>query len=84
MSIDIMRPTSVPACFCLIIIMQVLFWGHSHPFSLLSAVPLSGRPVLARIIRDLLTDDVTARSHFEDMHGALGVQLLPANTRPRV
>ena len=35
-------------------------------------------------MRDLLGDNATVRSHFEDMHGALGVQLLPVSARPRV
>ena len=59
------------------------------------SLSMSLHPVPARVVsliqsgrfiemRDLLTDNVTVRSHFEDMHGALGVQLLPVNTRPRV
>lgn len=65
--------------------------AHSGDMSL----SISTRPVPARIVslirsgrfvemRDLLGDNATVRSHFEVMHGALGVQLVPVSSRPRV
>ena len=59
------------------------------------SLSISTRPIPARVatlirsgrfieMRDLLGDNATVRSHFEDMHGALGVQLLPVSARPRV
>ena len=59
------------------------------------SLSISTRPVPARIVslirsgrfvemRDLLGDNARVRSHFEVMHGSLGVQLVPVSSRPRV
>ena len=59
------------------------------------SLSVSMRPVPARVVnlircgrfiemRDLLRDNVAVRGHFEEIHGTMGVQLLPISSRPRV
>ena len=59
------------------------------------SLPMSARPIPAKIVRqiqsgqyvemqDLLDDNMAVRRHFEDLHGAMGMQLLPITSRPRV
>ena len=56
---------------------------------------MSTRPIQARLVQqiqvgrfvkmwDLLWDNSAVRRHYEDMHGAMGVQVLPVSSRPRV
>ena len=58
------------------------------------SLSLSARPVPARLVqliragrsvdmRDLLWDNAAVRSHFEELQGVVGTQLLPATARPR-
>ena len=59
------------------------------------SLSISARPVPARLVqqiragrfiemRDLLWDNVAVRRHYEELHGAMGVQLLPVISRPRL
>ena len=59
------------------------------------SLSISTRPISARILqqiqggqyielRDLLGDNAAVRQHFEELHGSLGVNILPMASRPRV
>ena len=59
------------------------------------SLSMSLRPVPARIVqairtsryvemRDLLADNVAVHQHFEDIHEAMGVQVLPVSSRLRI
>ena len=59
------------------------------------SLSMSARPIPARMVqqirtgrfvemRDLLYDNIAVRNHFEDLHGAMGMQLIPVSARPRV
>ena len=59
------------------------------------SLSLSARPVPAKLVqqiqlgkfiemRDLLGDNITVKRHYEDLHGTMGMQLLPVSARPRV
>ena len=59
------------------------------------SLSISTRPVPARIVqqiragrfiemRDLLGDNAAVRHHFEELHGAMGMHILPVTSRPRV
>ena len=56
---------------------------------------ISSRPFPAKVVQqvqsgkfvgmqDLLDDNMAVRRHFEDLHGAMGVQLLPIMSKPKV
>ena len=59
------------------------------------SLSISTRPISARILqqiqsgryiemRDLLGDNAAVRQHFKELHGSLGVNILPMASRPRV
>ena len=59
------------------------------------SLSISSRPVPARIVhqiqagqfvemRDLLGDNVAVKQHFEELHGSVGLHILPMTSRPRV
>ena len=59
------------------------------------SLSMSTRPMPARLVqqihagryvnmRDILGDNVMVRRHFEEVHRALGFQVLPVTSRPRV
>lgn len=59
------------------------------------SLSMSARPFLERLVRqirksrfvemrDILGDNTAVRHHFEDLHGALGLQLLPVLSRLRI
>ena len=59
------------------------------------SLSISSRPIPAKFVqqvqsrkfvemRDLLDDNMAVRRHFEDLHSAMGVQLLPIMSKPKV
>lgn len=59
------------------------------------SLSISTQPIPAKMVqqihlgcfiemRDLLYDNIAVRHHFEDLHGVMGVQLLPVTSKSRV
>ena len=60
--------------------MILVMSAHPIPAKIVSQI-LSGQYVE---MWDLLDDNMAVRHHFEDLLGAMGIQLLPITSRPKV